>query len=241
MENMFSREELLIGKKGIERLWGAKVAVFGIGGVGSFAAEALARGGIGHITLVDGDTVSLTNLNRQLIATRKTIGRQKTEVMAERIQEISPETEVECYPAVYCAENRELLDFAEYDYIVDAIDMVTSKLLLIERAKAAGTRVVSCMGTGNKLDPTRFEVADISETSVCPLAKVMRKELKARGISDVKVVFSKEPPLTPALSAEEGKRQIPGSFSFVPPVAGMILAGVVIREIAEMDETKTQR
>lgn len=229
--HVFSRAELLLGKEGIERLRKARVAVFGIGGVGSFAAEALARGGIGHIALIDGDTVSLTNINRQLIATQKTIDRNKTEVMAERIQDICPETEVVEYPCVYGAENRDLIDFASYDYIVDAIDTVTSKLLLIEEAKKAGTEVISCMGTGNKLDPTRFEVADISKTSVCPLAKVMRKELKNRGISGVKVVYSKELPLKPADSQETGKRQIPGSLSFVPPVAGMILAGEVIRHI----------
>lgn len=229
--HLFSRAELLLGKDGLERLKRARVAVFGIGGVGSFAAEALARGGVGHIALIDGDTVSLTNLNRQLIATQTTIGRPKTEVMAERIHSISPETETVCYPVVYGAENKDLLDFASYDYVIDAIDTVTSKLLLIEQAKRAGTCIISCMGTGNKLDPTRFEVADIAETSVCPLAKVMRKELKARGIRGVKVVYSKELPLTPSLSPETGKRQIPGSLSFVPPVAGMILAGEAIKEI----------
>ena len=165
--NEFSRAELLLGKKGIEKLRKARVAVFGIGGVGSFAAEALARGGVGHLALVDGDVVSLTNINRQLIATQKTIGRRKTSVMAERIHEILPETEVVEYPVVYGAENRDLLDFASYDYIVDAIDTVTSKLILIEEAKKAGTEVISSMGTGNKFDPTRFEVADISKTSVC--------------------------------------------------------------------------
>lgn len=229
--HVFSRAELLLGEEGIKRLRGARVAVFGIGGVGSFAAEALARGGVGHMALIDGDTVSLTNINRQLIATQKTVGRLKTEVMAERIREICPETEIVEYPVVYGAENRDLLDFASYDYIVDAIDTVTSKLMLIEEAKKAGTEVISCMGTGNKLDPTRFEVVDISKTSVCPLAKVMRKELKNRGISGVKVVYSKELPIKPADSEETGKRQIPGSLSFVPPVAGMILAGEVIRHI----------
>ncbi len=233
--HIFSRAELLLGKEGLERLKKASVAVFGIGGVGSFAAEALARGGIGHIALIDGDTVSLTNLNRQLIATQKTIGRLKTEVMAERIREISPETEVKEYPVVYGAENRDLLDFSTYDYIVDAIDTVTSKLLLIEEAKKVGTEVISCMGTGNKFDPTQFEVTDISKTSVCPLAKVMRKELKERGIRGVKVVYSKEQPMKPADSQETGKRQIPGSLSFVPPVAGMILAGEVIRHIAGLE------
>lgn len=227
-----SRAELLLGKEGIERLQAAKVAIFGIGGVGSFAAEALARGGIGQLALIDGDTVSLTNLNRQLIATQKTIGRLKTEVMAERIREIAPDVKILEYPVVYGAENRDLLDFAAYDYIVDAIDTVTSKLLLIEEAKKAGTRIISCMGTGNKFDPSRFEIADISKTSVCPLAKVMRKELKERGISGVKVVYSKEMPKKPADSRETGKRQIPGSLSFVPPVAGMLLAGEVIRELA---------
>ena len=226
--NEFSRAELLLGKEGIEKLRKARVAVFGIGGVGSFAAEALARGGVGHLDLVDGDVVSLTNINRQLIATQKTIGRRKTSVMAERIHEILPETEVVEYPVVYGAENRDLLDFASYDYIVDAIDTVTSKLILIEEAKKAGTEVISSMGTGNKFDPTRFEVADISKTSVCPLAKV-------RGIRGVKVVYSKELPQKPAESQETGKRQIPGSLSFVPPVAGMILAGEVIRHIAGVD------
>lgn len=230
-----SRAELLLGQEGIERLQAAKVAIFGIGGVGSFAAEALARGGIGQIALIDGDTVSLTNLNRQLIATQKTIGRLKTEVMAERIREIAPDVKILEYPVVYGKENQDLLDFAAYDYIVDAIDTVTSKILLIEEAKKAGTRIISCMGTGNKYDPTRFEVADISKTSVCPLAKVMRKELKERGISGVKVVYSKELPQKPADSQETGKRQIPGSLSFVPPVAGMILAGEVIREIAGLE------
>lgn len=233
--HVFSRAELLLGKEGIERLRNARVAVFGIGGVGSFAAEALARGGVGHIALIDGDTVSLTNINRQLIATQKTVGVYKTKVMAERIHEICADTEVVEYPCVYGAENKDLIDFASYDYIVDAIDTVTSKLLLIEEAKRAGTEVISCMGTGNKLDPTRFEVADISKTSVCPLAKVMRKELKNRGISGVKVVYSKELPLKPADSTETGKRQIPGSLSFVPPVAGMILAGEVIRHLAGVE------
>lgn len=226
-----SRESLLIGSEGLEKLKGANVAVFGIGGVGSFATEALARSGIGRLTLVDGDTVSLTNINRQLIATQKTIGRLKTEVMAERIKEIIPETDVQVRSVYYTQENRQLLDFAAYDYIVDAIDMITSKLLLIAEAKKAGTPIISCMGTGNKLDPSRFEVADISKTSVCPLAKVMRRELKARGITDVKVVYSKEQPLTPQSSAETGKRQIPGSMSFVPPAAGMVLAGEVVRSI----------
>ena len=230
--NIFSRAELLLGEEALEKLRSARVALFGIGGVGSFAAEALARGGVGHITLVDGDTVSITNINRQLIALHSTVGKEKTAVMAERIADISPETEVETYPVVYGAENRNLLDFSTYDYVIDAIDTVTSKLILIEEAKKAGVPVISCMGTGNKFHPERFEVADISKTSVCPLAKVMRKELKVRGIKNVKVVYSKEEPQKPAESPETGKRQIPGSLSFVPPVAGLLLAGEVIRHIA---------
>lgn len=230
--NIFSRAELLLGEEALEKLRSARVALFGIGGVGSFAAEALARGGVGHITLVDGDTVSITNINRQLIALHSTVGKEKTAVMAERIADISPETEVETYPVVYGAENRDLLDFSTYDYVIDAIDTVTSKLILIEEAKKAGVPVISCMGTGNKFHPERFEVTDISKTSVCPLAKVMRKELKVRGIKNVKVVYSKEEPQKPAESPETGKRQIPGSLSFVPPVAGLLLAGEVIRHIA---------
>ena len=233
--HLFSRAESILGKEALERLKHANVAVFGIGGVGSFAVEGIVRGGVGHITIVDGDTVSLTNLNRQLIVTQKTIGRRKTEVMEERIHDICPETEVTAYPVVYGAENRDLIDFSKYDYIVDAIDTVTSKLLLIEEAKKAGTKVISCMGTGNKLDPTRFEVADISKTSVCPLAKVMRTELRKRGIRDVKVVYSKEQPKTPDFVEKTAKRQTPGSLSFVPPVAGMILAGEVIKSIAEVE------
>lgn len=230
--NIFSRAELLLGEEALHKLRSARVALFGIGGVGSFAAEALARGGVGHITLVDGDTVSITNINRQLIALHSTVGKEKTAVMAERIADISPETEVETYPVVYGAENRDLLDFSTYDYVIDAIDTVTSKLILIEEAKKAGVPVISCMGTGNKFHPERFEVTDISKTSVCPLAKVMRKELKVRGIKNVKVVYSKEEPQKPAESPETGKRQIPGSLSFVPPAAGLLLAGEVIRHIA---------
>ena len=231
--HVFSRAELLLGKEKLDKLRNARVAVFGIGGVGSFAAEAIARGGVGHIALIDGDTVSLTNINRQLIALHSTVGKDKTAVMAERIHDICPETEVLEYPVNYTAENKDLIDFSSYDYIVDAIDMVTSKILLIEEAKKAGTEVISCMGTGNKFDPTQFEVVDISKTSVCPLAKVMRKELKDRGIKGVKVVYSKEIPVKPADSDETSRRQTPGSLSFVPPVAGMILAGEVIKHIVE--------
>ena len=231
--HVFSRAELLLGKEKLDKLKNARGAVFGIGGVGSFAAEAIARGGVGHIALIDGDVVSMTNINRQLIALHSTVGKEKTAVMAERIHDICPETEVLEYPVNYTAENKDLIDFGSYDYIVDAIDMVTSKILLIEEAKKAGTEVISCMGTGNKFDPTLFEVADISKTSVCPLAKVMRKELKDRGIRGVKVVYSKEIPVKPADSDETQRRQTPGSLSFVPPVAGMILAGEVIKYIIE--------
>ncbi|MCQ4936110.1 tRNA threonylcarbamoyladenosine dehydratase [Anaerotignum propionicum] len=227
-----SRAELLLGEDSLRKLKQAKVAVFGIGGVGSFATEALARGGVGHLTLIDGDCVSLTNINRQLIATQKTVGQFKTEVMKERIHDILPQTTVENHSVLFTNENRGLINFGEYDYIVDAIDMITSKIILIEEAKKAGVPIISCMGTGNKLDPSRFEVADIAKTSVCPLAKVMRKELKERGIRDVKVVYSKELPRKPRESLESGKRQIPGSLSFVPPAAGMVLAGEVICYLA---------
>ena len=227
-----SRAELLLGEDSLRKLKQAKVAVFGIGGVGSFATEALARGGVGHLTLIDGDCVSLTNINRQLIATQKTVGQFKTEVMKERIHDILPQTTVESHSVFFINENRGLIDFGEYDYIVDAIDMITSKIILIEEAKKAGVPIISCMGTGNKLDPSRFEVADIAKTSVCPLAKVMRKELKERDIRDVKVVYSKELPRKPRESMESGKRQIPGSLSFVPPAAGMVLAGEVICYLA---------
>lgn len=231
-EEIFTREEMLLGQEALAKLRRARVAVFGIGGVGSFVAEALARGGIGHLTLVDGDVVSVSNINRQLIALHSTVGRPKVEVMAERIRDICPETEVNIFQTVYGAENRNLIDFSAFDYIVDAIDMVTSKLILIEEAKKAGTPVICSMGTGNKLDPTRFEVADIAKTSVCPLAKVMRKELKQRGISGVKVVYSREEARKPEVVREEGRRAVPGSISFVPSSAGLILAGEVIREIA---------
>lgn len=234
-EDIFMREEMLLGQEALAKLRAAKVAVFGIGGVGSFAAEALARGGVGHLALVDGDVVSVSNINRQLIALHSTIGRAKVEVMAERIHDICPETEVETFACVYGAENRNLLNFSDYDYIVDAIDMVTSKLILIEEAKKAGTPVICSMGTGNKLDPTRFEVADIAKTVVCPLAKVMRKELKQRGISGVKVVYSREEPRKPQIQREGGRRAVPGSISFVPSAAGLILAGEVIRELSGME------
>ena len=235
MLNQFSRTELLLGKEAMEKLGHSRVAVFGVGGVGGYVCEALVRSGVGAFDLIDDDKVCLTNLNRQIIATRKTVGKYKAEVMRDRILEINPEADVRIHKCFFLPENADDFPFGEYDYIVDAIDTVTSKLILIEEAKKAGTEVISSMGTGNKFDPTRFEVADISKTSVCPLAKVMRKELKVRGIRGVKVVYSKELPQKPAESQETGKRQIPGSLSFVPPVAGLILAGEVIRHIAGMD------
>ena len=195
MLNEFSRMEILLGEEGVNRLGASKVAVFGLGGVGSYVAEALARCGIGGLTLVDHDVISVTNINRQLYALHSTVGKAKTCVAKERIHDISPDILVRTYETFYNADTVELFHFEEYDYIVDAIDTVSSKLLLIENAKAAGTPVISCMGTGNKLDPTKFEITDISKTSVCPLAKVMRQELRKRGIRKVKVLYSKEKPI----------------------------------------------
>ncbi|MBO4411370.1 MAG: tRNA threonylcarbamoyladenosine dehydratase [Lachnospiraceae bacterium] len=240
MENPLDRTERLIGPEALEKLKKARVAVFGLGGVGSYAAEALARSGIGTLDLIDHDTVSVTNLNRQLIATTETVGRRKVDVMRERILSIRPETEVHCRPVFYLPETRADFDFSAYDYVIDAIDTVTAKLALIEQAKEAGTPVISAMGAGNKLDPTAFEVADISKTSVCPLAKVMRRELKKRGIEHLKVVYSKEQARTPEEEPDpEGKRKkaVPGSIAFVPSVMGLILAGEVIRDLIGVKRT----
>jgi tRNA A37 threonylcarbamoyladenosine dehydratase len=256
MLNEFSRTELLLGKDAMNKLASSRVAVFGIGGVGSFAAEAIARAGVGAIDLFDDDQVCLANINRQLIATHRTIGRKKVEVMRERILDINPCCSVTANACFYGADNADQFDLALYDYIVDAIDTVSSKLTLIEWAAQAHVPVVSCMGAGNKLDPTRLEVADIYKTSVCPLARVMRHELKKRGIASLKVVYSKEEALTPAADDDLSckvhcvcppgpkrncsiRRQVPGSVSFVPPVAGFILAGEVIRDlIAERNEAE---
>lgn len=245
MTKQFSRTERLIGKENIQKLADARVAVFGIGGVGGFTVEALARSGVGHIELIDHDTVAESNLNRQIIATYDTIGRYKVDVMKERILSINPEAEVIVHKCFYLPENKEDFDFSKYSYIVDAVDTVTAKLTIIEEAKKSGVPVISSMGTGNKLDPTGFEVADISNTSVCPLAKVMRKELKNRGISHVKVVYSKEPAKKPLESAEQffgdspvessTRRVVPGSISFVPSAAGLILAGEVIKDLCNLD------
>jgi len=238
MREEFFRTAMLLGEEAVEKLQRARVAVFGIGGVGGHAVEALARAGIGAIDLIDSDCVSLSNINRQLLATHSTVGMRKVEAGRLRILDINPEAKVTLWPCFYNADTADTFDLSQYDYIIDAIDTVSSKLLLIQRATEAGTPVISCMGTGNKLDPSRFEVADISKTAVCPLARVMRKELGKRGIRHLKVVYSKEDALKPAGAEEEmarlGKRQIPGSVSFVPGAAGMLLAGEVIRDIAGM-------
>jgi tRNA A37 threonylcarbamoyladenosine dehydratase len=222
MSNRFTRTEPVIGKDGLEKLWNSRVAVFGIGGVGGFAVEALVRAGVGTIDIIDKDEVDVTNINRQIIATQKTVGMDKVRVMKERIHDIDSEITVNAHKCFFLPETE--WDFSVYDYVIDAIDTVTAKLDLIERAEAAGVPVISSMGTGNKLDPTRFEVTTIKKTSVCPLAKVMRRELKKRGITDLKVVYSQEEPL------KQGERT-PASISFVPPVAGMILAGEVIKDL----------
>ena len=255
MLNEFSRTQLLLGQDGIEALAKARVAVFGIGGVGGYTVEALARSGVGTLDLIDDDKVCLTNLNRQIIATHSTIGKYKVDVAKERILDINPRAVVNTYKTFYTPETAEQFDFTQYDYVVDAIDTVTGKLQLVEQAQKAGVPILSCMGAGNKLDPTAFEVADIYETSVCPLARVMRRELKKRGIKKLKVVYSKEPPLTPiddmtiscrshcvcppgtARKCTE-RRQVPGSTAFVPAVAGLIAAGEVIKDLTGRQDTK---
>ena len=234
MQNQFSRTELLIGKKGIEKLKDSKVALFGLGGVGSYVLEGLVRAGIGNFILVDKDEVDITNLNRQIIATRKTIGKPKVEVAKERILEINPEANVEIYQEFFMPETKGILD-ESIDYIVDAVDTVTAKIELVVRANKLNIPIISSMGTGNKLDPTKFEVADIYKTSVCPLAKVMRKELKTRGIKKLKVVYSKEEPIKRQAN-NELRKQVPASISFVPSVAGLIIAGEVIKDILEGNE-----
>ena len=220
----------------MDRLQNARVAIFGIGGVGGYTAEALARSGIGALDLIDSDTVSVTNINRQLFATHTTVGQLKVEVAKARLLEIHPDLEIRTYPVFYTPETAGQFDFSQYDYIVDAIDTVTGKLCLAEQAFAAGVPIISCMGAGNKLDGTAFQVADISKTSICPLARVMRKELKKRGISHMKVVFSTEEALKPVGAEEEaaaiGKRQIPGSTSYIPGIAGLLLAGQVIQDLS---------
>lgn len=238
MINEFSRTELLLGADGMEKLKRARVAVFGIGGVGGYAVEALARAGIGALDLIDNDVISLTNINRQIIALHSTVGLPKTDVMAARVRDINPECEVRTYQTFYGPDTAEQFDFAQYDYIIDAIDTVTGKLALAVNAQKANTPIISSMGTGNKLDPTAFTVTDIYKTSFCPLARIMRKELRKRGIERLKVVYSQEEALTPEGVTEElpqGRRSIPGSVSFVPSAAGLILAGEVIKDIVKRD------
>ena len=254
MLNQFSRTELLFGKEAMEKLASSRVAVFGIGGVGGYTVEALVRSGVGAVDLVDDDRICLTNINRQLYATRKTVGKYKVDVAAERIAEINPETRVQAFKLFYTPETAGQFNFSEYDYIVDAIDTVTGKIALVENAYSAGTPVISSMGAGNKIDPTAFEVSDIYSTSVCPLARVMRRELKRRGIPGLKVVYSREKPLVPvddmAISCRAHcicppgtarkctqRRQVPGSNAFVPPVVGLIIAGEVMKDLINAEET----
>jgi tRNA A37 threonylcarbamoyladenosine dehydratase len=230
MENQFSRTELLIGKKNVEKLKNSHVIVFGIGGVGSYIVESLVRCGVGKIDLVDNDEINLTNLNRQIFATSKTIGKNKVDVAEERIHEINPNCQVGKYKYFYSPENSSQFDFSKYDYVIDAIDTITSKIEIIKNAQKLNTPVISCMGTGNKLDPTAFEVSDIYKTSVCPLAKVMRKLCKENGINKLKVVYSKEIPIKPS-EEKTNRKQTPGSVSFVPSVAGLIIASEVIKDL----------
>ncbi len=239
MADRFSRTKLLIGSEALARLNSAHVAVFGLGGVGSFAVEALARAGVGRLTVVDADTVNVTNINRQLIATEKTVGMAKTRAVYDRVKDISADIDIIEKQLFFSAETASELDFGQFDYIIDAIDTVTAKLLLVETANRLGIPIISSMGTGNKLDPTKFEISDIYKTSVCPLARVMRTELKKRGIKSLKVLFSTEKPREPLLSelsekAPPGRRAVPASISFVPPAAGLIIAGEVIKDICKI-------
>lgn len=249
MLNQFSRTELLFGREAMEKLAGARVAVFGVGGVGGYAVEALVRSGVGAIDLIDDDKVCLTNLNRQIIATRSTVGKYKTDVMKERILDINPECQVEVHRCFYLPENKDEFDFSKYSYVVDAVDTVTAKIQLVMQAEETDTPIISSMGAGNKLNPADFEVADIYKTTMCPLAKVMRRELKKRGVKKLKVVYSKEKPIRPiedmSVSCRTNcicppdaahkcteRRDIPGSTAFVPSVAGLILASEVIKDLA---------
>lgn len=240
MENQFIRTQMLVGKQGIEKLKNSTVAVFGVGGVGGYTVEALARSGVGTIVIIDNDTVSLSNINRQIIATHDTLGMLKTDAAEMRIKSINPDCTVIKHNCFFLPENADSFDFSKYDYIVDAIDTVSGKIELVMKAISEGTPIISSMGAGNKLDPTQFEVSDISKTSVCPLARVMRRELKKRGVNHLKVVYSKEQAVTP-FEADEIKdekdfarrRALPGSVAFVPSVAGLIIAGEVIKDLTK--------
>lgn len=231
MTTMYERTSLLLGENMVERLKNSRVAVFGIGGVGGYVCEALARAGVGTIDIIDNDDISISNINRQIIATVRTVGKKKTEVMKERIKDINPEAVVNMYNCFFLPGNSDDFPFESYDYIVDAVDTVTAKIELVMKANEYGIPIVSSMGTGNKLDPSGFQVTDIYKTRVCPLAKVMRRELKKRGIKKLKVVYSEEEPVK-AVMTDGVRRAVPGSVSFVPPVAGLILAGEVIKDIA---------
>ena len=235
MENQFERLELLLGSEAIDKLKASKVAVFGIGGVGGYVAEALARSGVGSFVLVDNDTVSVTNLNRQIIALHSTVGMNKVDVMADRIRDINPDAKVEVKKCFFLPETAGEFDFASYDYVADCVDTVAAKVEIISRAKAAGIPVISSMGAGGKLHPEMFEVADISKTTVCPLAKAMRRELRNRGINNVKVVFSKEEPIKNIVGGQtdpETGRHVPGSSAFTPSVAGLIMASEIVKDLA---------
>lgn len=240
MQNEFSRAELLLGADAMQQLRSSHVAVFGIGGVGSYVVEALARCGVGHLTLVDHDTVSLSNINRQLIATHQSVGKSKARVAEARVKDIFPDCEVIVKETFFLPETVDAFRFPDYDYVVDAIDTVTGKIQLVLAANEANVPIISSMGTGNKLDPTAFRVADIAKTKICPLARIMRKELGKRGIGHLKVVYSEEKPITPQLPTEEkppeGRRAIPGSVSFVPSVAGLIIAGEVIKDLTGINK-----
>ena len=232
-ENQFERTALLLGKASVERLSRKRVAVFGVGGVGGFVCEGLVRAGIGAIDIVDKDIVALSNINRQLIALHSTVGKNKVDVLEERLKDINKNLIIKKYKCFFLPETSETFDFREYDYVVDAIDTVTGKIELILKAKEAGVPIISAMGAGNKLEPAGFQVSDIYKTSVCPLARVMRRELKKRGVDKLKVVYSKEEPIKPQF--EEGEEVVPGSISFVPPVVGLIIAGEVVKDLIRVE------
>lgn len=232
-ENQFDRTALLLGKASVERLARKRVAVFGVGGVGGFVCEGLVRAGIGAIDIVDKDTVALSNINRQLIALHSTVGKNKVDVLEERLKDINKNLIIKKYKCFFLPETSETFDFREYDYVVDAIDTVTGKIELILKAKEAGVPIISAMGAGNKLEPAGFQVSDIYKTSVCPLARVMRRELKKRGVDKLKVVYSKEEPIKPQF--EEGEEVVPGSISFVPPALGLIIAGEVVKDLIRVE------